>query len=77
MTGEADHQHDALDGGRLPVAVKLRPYVSAAGNYYLAGRDAAGRLVLVLERHRADADGTTHHVCIAPPRAKLPGEAAA
>ena len=64
------------EGGRLPVAVRLRPHVSAKGNSYLAGRDAAGRLVLIFERHRADADGTTHHLCIAPRNAKLPGEAA-
>ena len=64
------------EGGRLPVAVRLRPHVSANGNRFLAGRDAAGRLVLVFERHRPDADGVTHHLCLAPPHAKLPGEAA-
>ncbi len=67
---------DMPESGRLPVAVRLRPQLSRSGLAFLAGRDAAGRLVLVLERRRADADGVTHHLCIAPRHAKLPGEAA-
>lgn len=70
------HATGSEEGGRLPVAVRLRPCVSANGNRFLAGRDAAGRPVLVLERRRPDQDGATHHVCIAPAHAKLPGEAA-
>ncbi len=73
MTARADSTNQP-EGGRLPVLARLTQYKSARGNVYLEGRAPNGRLFLILWRHRADADGTVAHLCIAPPGIRLPDE---